>query len=135
MVMGMSYIKINKYDILYILLIVIFSISLIIVAFITNDENINRAVVKYKGKEIMTIDMNKDQQIVLRKKDYPLLLDDITLDIKSKKIAVIKEKSPYHYCSEMGYVYEKNTPIICQPNHIIILLENDRSTDVDMEVR
>lgn len=131
----MSYMQVNRYDISYIVVIIFFSFLLFISNFSNDNKNINIAIVKYKGKEIMTVDMNKDQKIILKKKKYNLLLDDMIIEVKNKKIAVIKEKSPYHYCSLMGYVFEKNKVIICQPNHIIIILDNNNKTDIDVEVK
>ena len=66
----MSYMQVNRYDISYIVVIIFFSFLLFISNFSNDNKNINIAIVKYKGKEIMTIDMNKDQKIILKKKKF-----------------------------------------------------------------
>ena len=81
----MSYMQVNRYDISYIVVIIFFSFLLFISNFSNDNKNINIAIVKYKGKEIMTIDMNKDQKIILKKKKYNLLLDDMIIEVKNKK--------------------------------------------------
>ena len=75
--------------------------------------------------------------ITLKKKQYPLLLDDMVIEVRDKKIAVIKEKSPYNYCSIAGFTNESTRPIICQPNKVVILIEdveNINKKDIDAEV-
>ena len=94
-------------------------------------------LVKYNNKEIMAIGLNKNQTITLKKKQYPLLLDDMVIEVRDKKIAVTKEKSPYNYCSMAGFTNESTRPIICQPNKVVILIEdveNINKKDIDAEV-
>ena len=119
----------NKFDILYVLFIVFFSFFLIFFGIFFVKKTGNRAIVKYNNKEIMAIGLNKNQTITLKKKQYPLLLDE--------KIAVTKEKSPYNYCSMAGFTNESTRPIICQPNKVVILIEdveNINKKDIDAEV-
>ena len=50
---------------------------------------------------------------------------------------LIKEKSPYNYCSMAGFTNESTRPIICQPNKVVILIENIENInkrDIDAEV-
>ena len=97
----------------------------------------NRAIVKYNNTEIMAIELNKNKIVTLKKKHYPLLLDDMIIEVRDKKIAVIKEKSPYNYCSMAGFTNESTRPIICQPNKVVILIENIENInkrDIDAEV-
>ncbi len=130
---------INIYDMVYILFIIIISISLIVFGKFFIDKGSNRAIVRYNGKEIMALDLRKNQTVFLLKKDYPLLLGDMEIEVKEGKIAVVKEKSPYNYCSLMGFTGESTRPIICQPNKITITVENGKESSgnnqVDAEVR
>ena len=85
----------------------------------------------------MAIELNKNQIVTLEKRQYPLLLDDMIIEVRDKKIAVIKEKSPYNYCSMAGFTNESTRPIICQPNKVVILIEdieNINKKDIDAEV-
>ena len=127
----------NKFDILYVLFIVFVSFFLIFFGIFFVKKTGNRAIVKYNNKEIMAIRLNKNQTITLKKKQYPLLLDDMVIEVRDKKIAVIKEKSPYNYCSIAGFTNESTRPIICQHNKVVILIEdveNINKKDIDAEV-
>ncbi len=127
---------VNKYDAMYIIAVFLF---VIISVYFSNKMIHNTgsiAIIKYDNKEIMTVELNKNNIIVLRKKDYSKLLDDMEIEIRDNKIRVSKEKSPYHYCSMMGFINKQTRPIICQPNHVIILIQdNSKSSNVDVEVR
>ncbi len=129
----------NKYDIMYIIFIGMAASLLILygIYFLTGTGE--RGIIKYDNREIMAFDLNKNRKVVLKKKDYPLLLGDMTIEVKDGKIAVIKETSPHNYCSLEGFTNESKRPIICQPNKVVILIEggqeNPNSGDVDMEVR
>lgn len=131
--------NINKYDILYILFIISISVFLFLFKIIFTDTKGNRAEVRYSGKEIMTLDLNKNQVIIMKKKDYPLLLGTLIIEVKNKKVAVIKESSPYHYCSLVGFTDDSTRPIICQPNKVTITVKNSGinsiDSDIDVEVR
>ena len=127
----------NKFDILYIFFIIFLSFFLIFFGIFFVKKTGNRAIIKYNHTEIMAIGLNKNQTITLEKKHYPLLLDDMIIEVRDKKIAVIKEKSPYNYCSMAGFTNESTRPIICQPNKVVILIENIENInkrDIDAEV-
>ena len=127
----------NKFDVLYILFIVFLSFFLIFFGIFFVKKTGNRAIVKYNNVEIMAIELNKNQIVTLEKRQYPLLLDDMIIEVRDKKIAVIKEKSPYNYCSMAGVTNESTRPIICQPNKVVILIEdveNINKKDIDAEV-
>ena len=127
----------NKFDILYIFFIAFLSFFLIFFGIFFVKKTGNRAIIKYNHTEIMAIGLNKNQTITLEKKHYPLLLDDMIIEVRDKKIAVIKEKSPYNYCSMAGFTNESTRPIICQPNKVVILIENIENInkrDIDAEV-
>ena len=127
----------NKFDILYIFFIAFLSFFLIFFGIFFVKKTGNRAIVKYNNVEIMAIELNKNQIVTLEKRQYPLLLDDMIIEVRDKKIAVIKEKSPYNYCSMAGFTNESTRPIICQPNKVVILIENIENInkrDIDAEV-
>ncbi len=129
----------NKYDIMYIIFIGTASLLLILYGIYFLTDKGERGIIKYDNREIMAFDLNENRIIVLRKKDYPLLLGDMTIEVKDGKIAVIKETSPHNYCSLEGFTNESKRPIICQPNKVVILIEGRQDDtdggDIDMEVR
>ena len=129
----------NKYDIMYIIFIGMAASLLILYGIYFSTGTGERGIIKYDNREIIAFDLNNNSKVVLKKKDYPLLLGDMTIEVKDGKIAVIKETSPHNYCSLEGFTNESKRPIICQPNKVVILIEggqeNPNSGDVDMEVR
>lgn len=128
----------NKFDILYILFIIFISVTLIFSSSIFFKNSSDKAIVKYNNKEIMKIDLKQNQIIKLEKKKYPLLLDDMIIEVKNGGIAVIKEKSPYNYCQLMGAIRDSSRAIICQPNKVVIMIESkndENNSDIDVIVR
>ncbi len=130
---------INIYDVAYIFIIIIASVFLIYSGRVFVSGKGSRAIVKYNNREIIALDLSRNQTVILKRRNYPLLLDDMIIEVKNRKVAVIKEKSPYNYCSLMGFTDSVTRPIICQPNKVTVIIETDdknsENTDVDAEVR
>lgn len=126
--------NINKYDISYIILIIVISILLIISSKFIVDSKGTRAIIKYDGQEIMALYLNENTKIILEKSKYPKLLGNMEIEIKNGKIGVIKEKSPNNYCSLMGFVGEGGKTIICQPNKVVILIESIKNKNLDIDI-
>ncbi|MBP6126090.1 MAG: NusG domain II-containing protein [Leptotrichiaceae bacterium] len=126
----------NKYDIIYIFVAILISFSLLISSKYYFKNSSKRAIVKYNNKEIMALNLKENKIIILKKDKYPLLLGDMHIEVRNGKIGVTKEKSPNHYCSKIGFVSEVTKPIICQPNKVIVLIENKKNEakDIDLEV-
>lgn len=77
------------------------------------------AVVTYKDTEIMRIDMAKNGTYTVQG-----TLGDVVIEVLDGQVRVEKETSPYHLCSIQGWVQYTGIPIVCLPNHIVILIEN-----------
>lgn len=75
-------------------------------------------MVSYKNEEVLRIDMSIDSNYTVSG-----TLGDVTIEVLDSKIRVEKETSPYHLCSIQGWVEYANVPIVCLPNHIVILIE------------
>ena len=56
-------------------------------------------------------------------------LGDVDIEVKDQKVRVEKENSPYHLCSIQGWVSDANTPIVCLPNNIVVVIETKDSQD------
>ncbi|MGI6644955.1 MAG: NusG domain II-containing protein [Bacilli bacterium] len=76
-----------------------------------------------ENQKIDTLNLNEDQTKIYYKEDYPIFLDDITLEIKNGKVRVEKEESPRHYCSIQGFTKNVGQPIVCLPNSFYIVIE------------
>lgn len=112
----------NRYDKALIIFILISSVVLYgsmewFVRASTNDKVV--AVVSYREEEVLRIDMSIDDTYVVEG-----TLGDVFIEVKDKALRVEKETSPYHICSIQGWVEFANVPIVCLPNHIVIMIEN-----------
>ena len=57
------------------------------------------------------------------------LLGDVVIEIKDKKVRVVKENSPKNICSKEGYISDSTKPLICLPNKVVIKIV--QSSDMD----
>ncbi|HET6785885.1 MAG TPA: NusG domain II-containing protein [Erysipelotrichaceae bacterium] len=112
----------NRYDKALVIFILISSVVLYgsmewFVRASTNDKVV--AVVSYREEEVLRIDMSVDNTYIVEG-----TLGDVFIEVKDKALRVEKETSPYHLCSIQGWVEFANVPIVCLPNHIVIMIEN-----------
>ena len=120
-------IKLNKYDfILLISLIILSIISIIMIKF--NDKKGKIAVVYYDNKIIKKIDLSINKTYTV--KGYN---GNVKIIVKNNKIKVDSEKSPLHLCSKQGYISKSYETIVCLPNKIVI--EIDSSEEIDTVVK
>jgi len=80
------------------------------------------AIVTYREEEILRIDMSIDDTYVVQG-----TLGEVFIEVKDRALRVEKETSPYHLCSIQGWVEFANVPIVCLPNHIVIMIQNTKS--------
>ncbi len=111
----------NRYDKLLIIFILVTSIFLyasmeFFVRATTGGQKV--AVVSYKNEEVLRIDMSIDGSYNVQG-----TLGEVFIEVVDRKIRVEKETSPYHLCSIQGWVEYANVPIVCLPNHIVIIIE------------
>ena len=123
--------RLNKYDKFLMIFILITSVVLygsmeFFVRASTSGQKI--AVVSYKNEEVLRIDMSTDATYSVEG-----TLGEVFIEVVDGKIRVEKETSPYHLCSIQGWVEYANVPIVCLPNHIVILIEgtNNRPNNED----
>jgi hypothetical protein len=117
----------NRYDKLFIALVLVVSLALYVTMqwFVTSSTGQNTvAVVTYRDKEVLRIDMAINKNYTVKG-----TLGDVFIEVKDKAIRVEKETSPYHLCSMQGWVKYANVPIVCLPNHIVILIQNAQNPD------
>lgn len=93
-----------------------------------NKDKPKTAVVSYKNEEVLRADMNKDQSYVVQGS-----LGPVDIEVKDQKVRVEKENSPYHLCSIQGWVSDANTPIVCLPNNIVVVIETQDEADSDVD--
>lgn len=116
-------IKINKNDIVLIIILVTISILSIMFLNIKKEDNL-KANVYYNNELILTIDLRKDN--IYKVDGYN---GKVTIKVKNKKIKVINENSPLHLCSKIGYISKSHETIICLPNKIVIEIDGKKNID------
>ncbi len=123
--------QLNRYDKILMIFILVTSVILyasmeFFVRASTSGQKI--AVVSYKNEEVLRIDMSSDNTYTVSG-----TLGDVFIEVVDGRIRVEKETSPYHLCSIQGWVEYANVPIVCLPNHIVILIEgsNNRPNNED----
>ena len=94
----------------------------------TTSEQVVAVVYSY-DKEILRIDLKVDKTYTVKG-----ALGDVTIEVASGKVRVEKETSPYHLCSIQGWVQYANIPIVCLPNHIVIIIQNGTVNPDDPDV-
>ena len=107
-------IKINKHDLILILVIVIMSGIFILINNLTSNKG-NIAKVYYDSELIKTIKLNKNDTYIV--KGYN---GDVKIVVKDGKIKVEEENSPKHLCSKQGYISKSYETIRCLPNKRVI---------------
>ncbi len=124
----------NKADKVFIAVLMVLSIALYatirtMVIASTSDQKI--AVVTYRDSEVLRIDMSKDGTYTVDG-----TLGDVIIEVQNNRIRVKEETSPYHICSIQGWVEYVRVPIVCLPNHIMIVVEaQTNEDDEDITVR
>ncbi len=124
----------NKADKIFLAIILVLSVALygsiqFLVSAATSDLKV--AVVTYKDREVLRIDMSVDNTYTVDG-----TLGDVIIEVKDNKIRVQEETSPYNICSIQGWVEYARVPIVCLPNHIMILIESAvDQDDEDITVR
>jgi len=86
-------------------------------------------VVYSYDKEVLRIDLKVDKTYTVKG-----ALGDVFIEVASGRVRVEKETSPYHLCSIQGWVQYANIPIVCLPNHIVIIIENGKVNPDDPDV-
>ena len=112
----------NKDDIKLIGIILVI-IIIIFILINTNKSKGNIVEVYYDNKLILEKDLNIDNTYIVE--GY---LGEVEIEVKERKVRVIKENSPRHICSREGYISDSSKPLICLPNKIVIKIiakEND----------
>ncbi len=133
--------KMNRFDIICIPLLTVTAIIISCLIFFLPSNKGGSVSIYIQSKEEYSLDLNIDQILILKKGEYnkelhqyPSLLDDMTIEIKNKKVRVEKEESPLHVCSKQGYVSKVNMPIVCAPNAVVIIIKQNSAKDIIVNI-
>lgn len=123
----------NTSDRIFIGIVTLLSIALFLsVGFLADRINADNAyaVVSYKDKEAMRINMNENGLYKFTGDEGPMVIE-----VLDGAIRVKEEVSPLNYCSLQGWVSKTNTPIVCLPNSVMIIVHNNVATEGDITIR
>lgn len=81
----------------------------------------------YDNRLVATLDLSRNETVLLEKSKYPLLIDDLEVEVKDGKVQISKETSPNHICSKQGWSSSPINPLVCLPNHVYVQIESEEA--------
>jgi Uncharacterized protein conserved in bacteria len=114
----------NKYDILIIIITIFFSLGLFTTfKYLVGKTSGDVVNIYYENKIVATLDLNKNQTLILPKEKYPALLADLEVEVMDGKVRISKETSPNNICSKQGWTDSSLHPLVCLPNKVLVIIE------------
>lgn len=132
----------NWQDIIFILLGILIVVSLLLYTLLGINRSVSdnsRVVITYQNIEIYNepITSEKTPLVITREmgvtgdsennikpigRNFDFVGPDVQINIVDKTIQVVQEQSPHKICTNQGVVKYSNTPIICEPNGLQIVI-------------
>ena len=113
----------NKNDIKLIIVILVI-VGILILIINLNKKDGDTVEVYYKDDLVLSADLSINNTYTVEG-----LLGNVVIEIKDKKVRVVKENSPKNICSKEGYISDSSRTLVCLPNKIIIKITNDNTDD------
>lgn len=123
----------NKWDWSLIILTAILSVGLYFsfqYLYGTSSGTVN---IYYDNRLVATLDLSTDDKVLLEKKKYPDLLDDLEVEVKDGKVRISKETSPNNICSKQGWSSSPINPLVCLPNKVYVQIESENTSDTGVD--
>ena len=111
----------NKNDIKLIIVILVI-VGILILIINLNKKEGDTVEVYYKDDLVLSADLSINNTV-------EGLLGNVVIEVKDKKVRVVKENSPKNICSKEGYISDSTKPLICLPNKVVIKIV--QSSDMD----
>lgn len=122
--------KLNRYDIIASIIIVVISLISIILLFVNQAKNSHKiAQIYYKSELVHTLDLNKKETQIY---EFEATNGLVKIEAKEGKVRVIQENSPRNLCSIQGWSDSTLRPIVCLPNDLYIKIEDNQEKEVDV---
>ncbi|MCK9198411.1 MAG: NusG domain II-containing protein [Bacilli bacterium] len=121
----------NKTDLFIVIIAAILVVFFVAINLFYSNSKDNIISVYYDNEIVHTMYLNIDEEYIMDKEEFPLLLDRMVIEVKQGRVRIKEEESPKHYCSIMGYQSQKGTSIICAPNSVMIIIEGYEDTGID----
>lgn len=113
----------NKSDIKLIIFVILIVVLTIIIINLNKSKG-NTVEVYYEDDLVLSMDLYTDNIYTVKG-----LLGDVVIEVKDKKVRVVKENSPKNICSKEGYISDSTKPLVCLPNKVVIKIV--QSSDMD----
>lgn len=124
----------NKYDWLLIILTLVLSVGLYFTFDYFFGQAGGTANIYYDNRLVASLDLSTNDKVTLEKKKYPLLLDDLEVEVKDGKVRISKETSPNNICSKQGWSSSPISPLVCLPNHVYVQIESENNANDGVDV-
>lgn len=115
--------KLNKHDFIIFIATIALVVVLSVLYFMGSSSNDNVVIIRYYNEVVYKMNLQVDETFTMKVEDYPLLLGDLTIEVKNGKVGVVEQTSHYNYCELVGSTDKKGTAIICAPNGVVITIE------------
>ena len=115
--------KLNKHDFIIFIATITLIVVLSVLYFMGSSSNDNVVIIRYYNEVVHKMNLQVDETFTMKVEDYPLLLGDLTIEVKNGKVGVVEQTSHYNYCELVGSTDKKGTAIICAPNGVVITIE------------
>lgn len=119
----------NKQDFILISIVLIVVGSIFVLFKINEKKNDLNALVYYEDDLVLTIDLNKSEQIY-EVNGYNGI---VYISAGDGRVKVEDEDSPLHLCSKQGYISKSYETIVCLPNKIVVKVDNISDIDAVVE--
>lgn len=123
--------KLNKFDIILTILLLVVSLSLIFFFLPKQEVNEKVALVYYKNELVHTFDLTDPKETTFSIEATNGL---VTIEAKEGKVRVIEETSRRNICSIQGWSDSTIEPIVCLPNELYIKIESKEVEDNEVDV-
>lgn len=115
----------NKSDKVFVVIVAILALAIYLFSdtlfsLITSDDL--QVVVYLNDDEYGRYPMNQNQTV-----NVPGKLGDVVIEIETDRVRIATENSPLHICSLQGWVNRAYVPLICQPNFVVVQIENSNN--------
>ena len=117
----------NKWDWAVIVMTAILSVGLYFTFPIFYGTPSGTVNVFYDNQLVASLDLSINETVLLKKEKYPLLLDDLEVQVEDGKVRISKETSPNNICSKQGWSSSPINPLVCLPNHVFVQIESDNA--------
>ena len=135
--------KFNFHDVLFSCLSLLFVGLIVFSSLLSTPKNGGEdfAVVYYNNEVVKRMPLDKDDDFIMYKVDYPDLYgDELIVSVRNNKVFISKEDSPFHYCSYLGEISNRGSSLICAPNCVRVTIEGKggnvvNNSDIDIVAR